>query len=196
MIEIQPIVPEDIPEIMKLVSECWKDYFAGTSEALLYAACGMIVRNNYLEPDLSFKAIENGKIVAIVFAGTADSVSHPEKFYEDRLSVLEKGEGEWLKTQRAYHIKADTECKKLLDDTTFKLALFMSTVKGSGRLLLDHLIGILQEKGYKRMALWTDTSCSYDYYPSHGFTQQSSLKIPEYSTPDEDYVLMTFTKEI
>ena len=155
-----------------------------------------IVRNNYIEPSLSFKIVDNGKVVAVIFAGTQDSLSHPEHFYEQQLSILENEEREWLKTQRAYHIKADKECKKLLNDKTFKLALFMSVAKGRGRQLLDYVIGILREKGYKRMSLWTDSSCSFDYYPSHGFVEQSSIVIPEYSSEREEYRLYTFTKEI
>lgn len=196
MFEIKSVTTEDIPEITDLAAECWHNYFEGTSNDLLQAACGMIVRNNFIDPSLSFKAIDNGKIVGVIFAGTKDSVSHPEGFYEYQLSILENTDREWLKTQRAYHIKADKECKKLLDDETFKLSLFMSTAKGCGRQLLNHLTGILQKKGFKRMALWTDTSCSFNYYPSHGFQQQLSLAIPEYSSEQEEYRLYTFTKEI
>ena len=196
MFEIQPVTPEDIPEITELAAECWHDYFADTSDNLLQAACGMIVRNNYIEPSLSFKVVDNRKIVAVIFAGTKDSTSHPEAFYEHQLSILENSEHEWLKTQRGYHLKADRECKKLLDDETFKLSLFMSTAKGCGRQLLNYVIGILREKGYRRMALWTDSSCSFDYYPSHGFKEQSSQVIPEYSSGQEEYRLYTFTKEI
>ncbi len=196
MFEIQPVTPEDIPEITELVAECWKDYFADTSDSLLKAACGMIVRNNYIEPELSFKIAEGGKIIAVVFAGTADSMSHPEDFYEYQLSVLNDKEREWLMTQRAYHIKADEECRKLLDCKTFKLALFMSTANGYGKLLLNYVTEILRKRGYNRMALLTDTTCSFEYYPAHGFIEQSSLLIPEYSSEQEEYRLFTFTKEI
>lgn len=99
-------------------------------------------------------------------------------------------------TQRAYHIKADEECRKLLDCKTFKLALFMSTANGCGKLLLNHVTEILRKRGYNRMALWTDTTCSFEYYPAHGFIEQSSLLIPEYSSEQEEYRLFTFTKEI
>lgn len=143
MFEIHAVTPEDIPEITELAAECWHDYFADTSDNLLQAACGMIVRNNYIEPSLSFKVVDNGKIVAVIFAGTKDSASHPEAFYKHQLSILENSEHEWLKTQRAYHLKADRECKKLLDDETFKLSLFMSAAKGCGRQLLNYVIGIL-----------------------------------------------------
>lgn len=196
MLEILPVTPDDLLEITKLAAECWKDYFAGVSDSLLQAACGMIVRNNYIEPELSFKIINDGKIVAVVFAGTAVSMSHPEDFYEHQLSILKEDQREWLMTQRAYHKKADKECKKLLDSNTFKLALFMSDSKGCGRVLLNYVTDILRNKGFKRMALWTDTSCSFDYYSSHGFNEQSSIFIPEYSSEQEEYRLFTFTKEI
>lgn len=193
---IKQVLPEDLPEITDLVKQSWKEYFNGQSEALIDAACGMIARNNYIEPALSFKAVQNDKIVGVVFVGISSSKSHPEEFYHRKLEELSAEDRDWLMRQRKYHLTADEECKKLLGDKTFKLALFISAVKGCGKELLSHVTEIMKHKGFERMALWTDSSCSYDYYPAHGFTQHSSIHIPEYSTSGEDYRLMTFTKGI
>ena len=193
---IKPVLPGDLPEVTDLVKQSWKEYFNGQSEALIEAACGMIARNNDIEPTLSFKAVQNNKIVGVVFAGIFSSKSHPEEFYHCKLDELGAEDRDWLMMQRTYHLAADQECKKLLDDKTFKLALFISAMKGCGKELLSHVTEIMKEKGFERMALWTDSSCSYDYYPTHGFTLHSNIHIPEYSTSGEDYRLMTFTKGI
>ena len=44
--------------------------------------------------------------------------------------------------------------------------------------------------------LWTDSSCSWQYYPRHGYEQVGFGRVPEYSTADEEYTYRLFRKNI
>ena len=50
--------------------------------------------------------------------------------------------------------------------------------------------------GHTLLYLWTDSSCSWQYYPRHGYEQVGFGRVPEYSTADEEYTYRLFRKNI
>ena len=50
--------------------------------------------------------------------------------------------------------------------------------------------------GHTLLYLWTDSSCSWQYYPRHGYEQMGFGRVPEYSTADEEYTYRLFRKNI
>ena len=50
--------------------------------------------------------------------------------------------------------------------------------------------------GHTRLYLGTDSSCSWQYYPRHGYEQVGFGRVPEYSTADEEYTYRLFRKNI
>jgi len=50
--------------------------------------------------------------------------------------------------------------------------------------------------GHTQLYLWTDSSCSWQYYPRHGYEQVGFGRVPEYSTADEEYTYRLFRKNI
>ena len=71
----------------------------------------------------------------------------------------------------------------------------------------DWIIGILilyieppvqefRKHNFKKMYLWTDTSCNHDYYPNHGFTLATKYRDSHYSTNENDYITYIYWKPI
>ncbi len=64
----------------------------------------------------------------------------------------------------------------------------------------NHVIPKSNEKdlisGHTLLYLWTDSSCSWQYYPRHGYEQVGFGRVPEYSTADEEYTYRLFRKNI
>lgn len=61
------------------------------------------------------------------------------------------------------------ETKQLMNDDDIMLGLFVSTLKGGGKLLLGELVKECMKNNIKNLYLWSDTSCDYDYYQKNDF---------------------------
>lgn len=84
----------------------------------------------------------------------------------DELSTKERKIGlEFLK----YFEHNECMVKKHMQEDDIMLCLFMSNLKGCGKILLKELVKVCNENGIKNIFLWTDTSCNHDYYAKNGY---------------------------
>ncbi len=101
-----------------------------------------------------------------------------------------------LERLNEYMEEADRNTLAEMSDSDVKLSLFISLKKGCGRELLDTITQEFRKLGFKRMFLWTDTSCDHEYYPAHGFTLATEYRDRHYSTDEADYMTYIYWKQI
>ena len=51
------------------------------------------------------------------------------------------------------------------------LCLFLSMKSGVGSKLLHNVEAIAQKKGVKKLYLWADATCDYEYYRKRGYSE-------------------------
>ena len=84
-------------------------------------------------------------------------------------------EKKWFDLLLGYMKEADDKTFALMDEDDVKLSLFVSAQM-------------------KRMFLWTDDSCTHQYYPAHGFQLAASYADPRYSMLEEPYYTYIYWK--
>ena len=115
---------------------------------------------------------------------------------KEQCATMSRQESELLERLNDYMDEADRSTIAEMTDEDAKLSLFVSIQKGCGKQLLQTITQEFKEKGLKRVFLWTDTSCSHGYYPTHGFSLASEYRDRHYSTPDVDYMTYIYWKPI
>ena len=51
------------------------------------------------------------------------------------------------------------------------MCLFLSMKSGVGSKLLHNVEAIAQKKGVKKLYLWADATCDYEYYRKRGYSE-------------------------
>ena len=92
--------------------------------------------------------------------------------------------------------EADQNTLSEMSHEDVKLSLFISLKKGYGQELLNTIVQEFRKHNFKKMYLWTDTSCNHDYYPNHGFTLATKYRDSHYSTNENDYITYIYWKPI
>jgi len=69
-------------------------------------------------------------------------------------------------------------------------------VQGCGKRLLAEVVASAKSEGYESLYLWTDSSCSHDYYAHHGFEMVAEFKSDEWKTDANDYLTYIYKKMI
>ena len=77
-----------------------------------------------------------------------------------------------------------------------KLSLFISNQKGCGKLLLQAMMEEFQCRSLRHLYLWTDTSCTHEYYPQHGFTLAGQFLSEVYDSYAPGYTTYIYKKDI
>ena len=82
-----------------------------------------------------------------------------------------------------------------MNDGEVKLSLFISNQKGCGKQLLQAMMDEFQRRELKKLYLWTDTSCTHEYYPQHGFTLVGQFLSEVYDSYAPGYTTYIYKKE-
>jgi Acetyltransferase (GNAT) family. len=77
-----------------------------------------------------------------------------------------------------------------------KLSLFISNQKGCGKKLLQEMMDKFRHRDLRHLYLWTDTSCTHEYYPQHGFTLVSQFLSEVYDSYAPGYTTYIYKKGI
>ena len=197
--KIQPFDMKNIPHILDVVVPLWSPP-VGDADFKRFNV-EYIVRNNYFENDLHYELVEqdaSGKDVfcAMAFFARKGDVCNPDKWFQIE---SKKFPAEWLKgsqMSREYIELMDRKTFDMMNDDDIKLTLYVSCKKGCGSTLLNELCARMKDSGYKKLYLWTDCECNWEWYTKHGYELVDQSVYEPFSSPDEDYKTFVFKKEL
>lgn len=186
---------KDIDKVAAMAAEVWG--YKERSAEYNRVFCGHLSRYSCYTPELALQASDDEGLQAIAFGWLPGDTNDADAWVERNLGALPPDEREGVMRNVDYLKHTDAELQRAMEPgVSAKLAFFISRKPGFGTPLLERLTGLLHDRGAKWLYLWTDSSCSWQYYPRHGYEQIGFGRVPEYSTPDEDYNYMFFRKNI
>ena len=192
----------NIPAILDVVAPDWSPPQADMDFRRLYAE--YIVRHNIYSAKYSLQSTDDdGEFTAAVFAEIKGSgAPHKQKKLNDWLLQRTDG-GKSLSEEQKTAFSMSESYLNMMDEKTFfymndddiKLSLFVSCRKGAGFPLLEKFKAQLKEQGYKKLYLWTDFECNYEWYFEHGYELVEKYVYEPFSS-SEPYETFIFRKTL
>ena len=217
---IEPFDSKYIPEIVDWVTPLWSmmdfdtevsmmDYDTGTSmmdfdtevsEKLSNKKQDLdvefIVRHNIFYNEFALQLVQEKKLQAVAFAARKEEENDALQWLEANNQNLSAKEAESLQQVVEYLEHMDAKTCSIMEKDDIRLTLFASSQRGCGNLILQQLEERLRRAGFKAMYLWTDSDCTHQWYPRHGFTLVEMARNEAFSTPQRDFLTYIFRKEL
>lgn len=192
---IQPFEMKNIPHILDVVVPLWSPP-TGDPDFKRFNV-EYIIRNNYFENELHYQLVdERNQYCASAFFARKGEICKAEdwfalesKKYSEELLISSE-------MSRAYIEMMDKKTFEMMNQNDIKLTLYISSKKGCGSKLLNELCRGFKKQGYKKLYLWTDCECNWEWYTNHGYELVSEDVYEPFSSDDEDYMTYVFRKEL
>ena len=193
---IKQFKPDRIDEVAQMAKEVWgKEQGAHDAEAARLF-CQHLSRYSLYSTDLALQAEDEDGLQAIAFAWLPGYTNDAGQWLRERLPLMTEEQRHTLLTNEAYLKRTDEKLQKMMLPNSAKLSFFISRKPGYGTPVLEALINRLRQRGVEWLYLWTDCTCNWQYYPSHGYEQIGQGVVPEFSTADEEYTYRMYRKRI
>lgn len=166
----------DIPELSEILGDTW----FGTFEEELKREAGLQSLASFLCRATFIRVAEyHGEVVGIVAASSGnpsqESLDYWHSLEKDSLERVKNSFPEVEKNLVAYYTRFEAAHDNMLsqcDDLGLELTLFAVSEKsrglGVGTNLYKQALAYFAEIGAKRMYLFTDTDCTWQYYEHRG----------------------------
>ncbi len=187
---------QNLPLIVDVVAPLWCPPI-GTAEFKRFNV-EYIVRNNIAQNDYRFELIDetNGEILAAAFfARKGDKTIADEWFNKESKRFPE----DFLVASgmsKTYLELMDNRTLEMMNKDDIKLSLFASRKPGAGSTILSKLFTRLKEEGWKKLYLWTDCDCNWQWYKKHGFELVLEDTYEPFSSENEDYKVYIYRKDL
>lgn len=194
-VKLQPFSMQNLPLVVDVVVPLWSPPVGDA--AFKRFNVEYIVRNNIAENDYRFELTdENGTLQAAAFLARKGDRSSVDAWFARESQRFPK---EWQAASgmsRTYLSLMDERTFSLMNGDDIKLSLFVSRKAGAGSLILERICDKLQAEGWKKLYLWTDCDCNWQWYGKHGFTLVQKDSYEPFSSEHEDYKTYIFKKEL
>lgn len=187
---------KNIPGILSVVQPMWTDPSMRSEYARLYAE--LILRCNIFENDFRFQMEDERGFCSAAF-GTTKGEKNTARSWLD--GVIKSGDFSdndiyWFNNCVEYIETNDARLQSHMAETDIQLSLFVSRIKGCGKVVLNEFLRHAKDCGYKRLFLWTDVECDWEYYPAHGFELVEESVYDLYSRPGEPYKVFFYRRDL
>ena len=180
--KIEKFTNDDFAKAASLAAGAWGEFYTDERQWFIDAVAEYILRYNYSNPLLALKAVgDDGVIHGVLFANLHDDKADVIQWRENIEAQMTDHERGRFCLLADYMLEVDGKTVQCMSDGDVKLSLFISNQKGCGKLLLQAMMEEFQCRSLRHLYLWTDTSCTHEYYPQHGFTLAGQFA-PGYTT--------------
>lgn len=199
---IEPFDSKYIPEIVDWVTPLWSmmDFDTEVSEKSANKKQDLdvefIVRHNIFYNEFALQLVQEKKLQAVAFAARKEEKNNALQWLEANNQNLSAKEAESLQRVVEYLEHMDAKTCSVMEKDDIRLTLFASSQPGCGRLILEELEGRLRAAGFASLYLWTDSDCTHQWYPRHGFELVEMARNEAFSTPQRDFLTYIFRKEL
>ena len=174
--KIEKFTNDDFAKAASLAAGAWGEFYA---------------------PSLALKAVgDDGMIHGVLFANFHDDKADVSQWRENIEAQMTDHERERFRLLADYMLEVDGKTVQCMSDGDVKLSLFISNQKGCGKLLLQAMMEEFQCRSLRHLYLWTDTSCTHEYYPQHGFTLAGQFLSEVYDSYAPGYTTYIYKKDI
>lgn len=174
--QIESFKTADIEEAARLTFDVWGDELQDESIRFRHFMYEAMVRYYCRSTDYSFKIVDDeARMQAFLLAAKAGERNHSGGWFLRQAYKFSQRERQLAQGYLRYlHYNGDQMLKRA-DRDDLLLCLFLSKVSGGGKSLLQNVELKAKEKGIRKMLLWADATCDYDYYLRRGFNQADTF---------------------
>ncbi len=192
---IEPFNMNNLPLVVDLVEPLWSPPVGDA--AFKRFNVEFIVRNNISENDYHYELTDDeGNFLAAAFFTRKGDPCTVEGWYARESERFPEALKNASGMSRTYLRLMDERTLSLMDDGDIKLSLFVSRKPGAGHLILEHMYERLKAEGWKRIFLWTDCDCNWQWYGRHGFLLVQEDSYEPFSNENEDYKTYIFKRAL
>ena len=187
---------DNIPQILKVIQPMWTAPTMRESYARIYAE--LILRSNIFENDFNLQLENENGFCSAAFGTVKGEKNFARDWLNKIISEENFSEEEilWFKRCVSYIENNDRILQSYMTENDIQLSLFVSTVKGYGKPVLEEFLQRARSCGFRRLFLWTDIECNWQYYPAHGFELIEENVNELYSKPDLPHKVFFYKKDI
>ncbi len=159
-----------------------------------------IIRNNIAENDYQFELIDESQnadeLLAAAFLSRKGDVNKAKEWFDNESKRFPAELLAACALSRDYICIMDERTLSLMNDDDIKLSFFASRKPGAGGELFNRICDKLHAEGWKKLYLWTDCDCNWNWYNKHGLTLVEENVYEPFSSENEDYKTFIFSKPL
>lgn len=163
--------PEDIAEAARLTQLTWGDEMSLANEDLKSVLYEAMVRYYFRSVSFSFKLSDDDGMQGFLLAAPLRERDNSQSWLKQSLQHFECEEQDLVYDYLRYLSYNGQKVRALANPEDLLLCLFLSMKSGVGSKLLHNMEAIAQKKGVKKLYLWADATCDYEYYRKRGYSE-------------------------
>ena len=193
---IEPFDIGNIDIVAAILDKMWsKDIFKGIKHS--FELSREVVLNMFYDPELALQACDDdGKMQAVAFARMKSGVNTSDQWVENFLVDKDDEEREKVLEATGYLLRTESDLLDIMSEDSAKFSFLVSYKRGYAKALQERLRQMLIERGVRWTYHITDSTCSWQYFPSHGFEKVHKELVERFSTPAQPYYLYMYRKRI
>lgn len=193
---IEPFDIAHIDIVAAILDKMWKkDIFNGIKHS--FELSQEVVLNMFYDPELALQACDDdGKMQALAFALMKKDVNTSKQWIEDFMVDKDDDERKKVHEATSYLLRTERELLNLMCEDSAKFSFLISYKRGYAKALQERLMQMLRDRGVRWTYHITDSTCTWQYFPSHGFEKVHEELIEPLSSPDNPYYCYMFRKNI
>ena len=193
---IEPFNIGNIDIVAAILDKMWsKDIFKGIKHS--FELSREVVLNMFFDQELALQACDDdGKIQSVAFARMKNGVNTSDQWVENFLVDKDDEEREKVLEATGYLLRTESDLLDVMSEDSAKFSFLVSYRRGYAKALQERLRQMLIDRGVRWTYHITDSTCSWQYFPSHGFEKVHEELVEQFSTPAQPYYLYIYRKRI
>lgn len=193
---IEPFDIGNIDIVAAILDNMWsKDIFKGIKHS--FELSREVVLNMFFDQELALQACDDdGKIQSVAFARMKSGVNTSDQWIEIFLEDKDDEEREKVLKATGYLLRTESDLLDIMSEDSAKFSFLVSYKRGYAKALQERLMQLLSNRGVRWTYHITDSTCSWQYFPSHGFEKVHEELVEQFSTPAQPYYLYMYRKRI
>ena len=193
---IEPFDIGNIDIVAAILDKMWsKDIFKGIKHS--FELSREVVLNMFFDQELALQACDDdGKMQAVAFARMKKDVNTSKQWVENFLVDKDDDEREKVLEATGYLLRTESDLLDIMSEDSAKFSFLVSYRRGYAKALQERLMQLLSNRGVRWTYHITDSTCSWQYFPSHGFEKVHEELVEQFSTPAQPYYLYMYRKRI
>lgn len=193
---IEPFDIGNIDIVAAILDKMWsKDIFKGIKHS--FELSREVVLNMFYDPRLALKACDDdGKMQAVAFARMKNGVNTSVQWVANFLVDKDDDEREKVLEATGYLLRTESDLLDVMSEDSAKFSFLISYKRGYAKALQERLMQMLRARGVRWTYHITDSTCTWQYFPSHGFEKVHEELVEPFSNPGNPYYCYIFRKNI
>lgn len=193
---IEPFDIGNIDIVAAILDKMWsKDIFKGIKHS--FELSREVVLNMFFDQELALQACDDdGKIQSVAFARMKNGVNTSDQWVENFLVDKDDEEREKVLEATGYLLRTESDLLDVMSEDSAKFSFLVSYRRGYAKALQERLMQMLSNRGVRWTYHITDSTCSWQYFQSHGFEKVHEELVERFSTPAQPYYLYIYRKRI